>query len=70
MNTLQTKETAVVATFDTHQQAAQGVKERQKSGFDMKKLSIIRHRHHLLLPIAHGSAEEVGQAAILQRAHG
>ena len=69
MNTLQTKETAAVATFDTHQQAEQGVKERQKSGFNMKKLSIIRHRHHLL-PIAHGSAEEVEQAAILQRAHG
>ena len=69
MNTLQTNENAFIATFDTHQQAEQGVKERQKSGFDMKKLSIIGHRHHLL-PIAHGSAEEVEQAAILQRAHG
>ncbi len=68
MNTLQTNENAVVATFDTHQQAEQGVKARQKSGFDMKKLSIIDRCHHRL-PIVRGSAEEVEQAAILQWAH-
>ncbi len=46
MNTLQSSENAVVAMFDTHQQAEQGVKELQKSGFDMKKLSIIGRGYH------------------------
>ena len=46
METLQPNQSAVVATFDTHPQAEQGVKELQKSGFDMNKLSIIGHGYH------------------------
>ena len=46
METLQPNQSAVVATFDTHLQAEQGVKELQKSGFDMKKLSIIGRGYH------------------------
>src|ERR1700678_1651753 len=37
---------AVIATFDSHLQAEAGVKELQKSGFDMKKLSIIGKDYH------------------------
>lgn len=36
----------VVATYDTHEQAEQTVKELQKSGFDMKKLSIVGRNPH------------------------
>lgn len=37
---------SVVAIFNTHGQAEKAVKELQKSGFDMKKLSIVgRDRH-------------------------
>jgi len=46
METLQPNQSAVVATFDTHLQAEQGVKELQKSGFDMNKLSIIGRGYH------------------------
>jgi hypothetical protein len=46
METIQANQSAVVATFDTHQQAEQGVKELQKSGFDMNKLSIIGRGYH------------------------
>lgn len=46
METQQPNQSAVVATFDTHPQAEQGVKELQKSGFDMQKLSIIGRGYH------------------------
>ena len=36
---MNTKENAVVATYDTHTEAEEAVKELQRSGFDMKKLS-------------------------------
>ena len=35
------KESAVVAIFDTHQQAEDAIKDLQRSGFDMHKLSIV-----------------------------
>lgn len=46
METMQANQSAVVATFDTHQQAELGIKELQKSGFDMNKLSIIGRGYH------------------------
>ncbi len=46
METLQPNQSAVIATFDTHPQAELGVKELQKSGFDMHKLSIIGRGYH------------------------
>jgi hypothetical protein len=46
MATLQPNQSAVIATFDTHPQAELGVKELQKSGFDMNKLSIIGPGYH------------------------
>ena len=46
METIQANQSAVVATFDTHRQAEQGVKELQKSGFNMNKLSIIGRGYH------------------------
>ncbi len=36
-----TNENAIVAVFDTHVQADEAIKSLQKSGFDMKKLSIV-----------------------------
>jgi uncharacterized membrane protein len=36
----------VVAVYDTHTQAEQTVKELQRSGFDMKKLSIVAKNPH------------------------
>jgi hypothetical protein len=36
---MNTKENAVVATYDTHTEAEEAVEELQRSGFDMKKLS-------------------------------
>jgi uncharacterized membrane protein len=36
----------VVAVYDTHVEAEQTVKELQKSGFDMKKLSIVAKNPH------------------------
>ena len=36
----------VVAVYDTHTQAEGAVKELQKSGFDMKKLSIVARNPH------------------------
>lgn len=35
------KENVVIAVYDTHQDAEEAVRELQKSGFDMKKLSIV-----------------------------
>jgi len=40
------KEDAVVATYNTHTEAEEAVKEIQRSGFDMKKLSIIGKDYH------------------------
>jgi hypothetical protein len=37
---------AVVAIYDSHTQAEEAVKEIQKSGFDMKKLSIVGRDYH------------------------
>src|SRR5271170_966242 len=36
----------VVAVYDAHTTAEQGVKELQKAGFDMKKLSIVAKNPH------------------------
>ncbi len=35
------KKSAVVALYDTHEEAEKAVRELQRSGFDMKKLSIV-----------------------------
>lgn len=40
------KQNAIVASFDSHDLAEQAVKELQKSGFDMKKLSILGKGYH------------------------
>ena len=40
------KETVAVAIFNTHVEAENAVKELQKSGFDMKKLSIVGKDYH------------------------
>src|SRR5579863_1476879 len=37
---------SVVAIYETHSQAEQAVKELQKSGFDMKKMSIVGKDYH------------------------
>lgn len=37
---------AVVATYNTHTEAEAGIKELQRSGFDMKKLSIVGKDYH------------------------
>src|SRR5271167_3585859 len=41
-----TKTNSVVAIYDTHSQAEEAVKSLQKSGFDMKKLSIVGKDYH------------------------
>jgi len=43
---MNTKTNSVVAIYDTHTQAEEAVKELEKSGFDMKKLSIIGKDYH------------------------
>ena len=40
------KENVAVAIFNTHEEAENAVKELQKSGFDMKKLSIVGKGYH------------------------
>jgi uncharacterized membrane protein len=40
------KRSAIVATFNTHTEAESAVKEIQKAGFDMKKLSIVGKDYH------------------------
>jgi len=40
------KQSAIVATFNTHTEAEYAVKEVQKAGFDMKKLSIVGKDYH------------------------
>ena len=37
---------SVVAIFDSHDRAEDAIRELQKSGFDMKKLSIIGRDYH------------------------
>ena len=37
---------AVVAVYDNHSAAEDAVKELQKSGFDMKKLSVVGKDYH------------------------
>ena len=39
-------QTAIAAVYDTHTMAEAAVKELQKSGFDMKKLSIVGRNYH------------------------
>ena len=39
-------ENSVVATFDSHDRAEEAIRELQKSGFDMKKLSIVGKDFH------------------------
>jgi uncharacterized membrane protein len=41
-----TKMNSVVAIYDTHSQAEEAVRNLQKSGFDMKKLSIVGKDYH------------------------
>jgi uncharacterized membrane protein len=41
-----TKTNTVVAIYDTHSEAEEGVKDLQKSGIDMKKLSIVGKDYH------------------------
>jgi uncharacterized membrane protein len=41
-----TKTNSVVAIYDTHSQAEEAVKDLQRSGIDMKKLSIIGKDYH------------------------
>ncbi len=41
-----TKHCSAVATYATHESAEAAVKELQKSGFDMKKLSIVGRDYH------------------------
>jgi hypothetical protein len=38
---------AIVAIYKSHAEAEAGIKELQRSGFDMKKLSIIGRDHHM-----------------------
>jgi uncharacterized membrane protein len=40
------KQNSVVAIFESHQQAEDGIRELQKSGVDMKKLSIVGKDYH------------------------
>ena len=40
------KENAAIAVYDTHIQAEAAIKELQKSGIDMKKLSILGKDYH------------------------
>jgi uncharacterized membrane protein len=40
------QENSMVALYDTHEEAEQAVKKLQKSGFDMKQLSIVGKDYH------------------------
>lgn len=46
MGTLTNRRCAVVAIYPSHEQAEQAVKELQKSGFNMKQLSIVGRDYH------------------------
>ena len=41
-----TKENAIVATYNSHQDAEEAVQQLQRAGFDMKKLSIVGKDYH------------------------
>jgi uncharacterized membrane protein len=41
-----TETNSVVAIYETHSQAEEAVKELQRSGFDMKKMSIVGKDYH------------------------
>jgi hypothetical protein len=41
-----TSENAIVAVYDTHSQAEEAIQDLQRSGFDMKKLSIVGKGYH------------------------
>lgn len=41
-----TKENAVIAVYETHNQAEDTIRELERSGFDMKKLSILGRGYH------------------------
>jgi uncharacterized membrane protein len=45
-NPIMSEQSSVVAIFESHNQAEDAVRELQKSGFDMKKLSIIGKDYH------------------------
>ncbi|MEI7582898.1 general stress protein [Runella sp.] len=40
------KENAMVALYDTHEEAEMAIRELQKSGYDMKQLSIVGQDYH------------------------
>ena len=46
MTSTMTKNSSVVAIYKSHVEAEAAVKEQQKSGFDMKKLSIVGRDYH------------------------
>ncbi len=46
MTTTITKNSSVVAVYKSHTEAENAIKELQKSGFDMKKLSIVGRDYH------------------------
>jgi len=46
METIAVKHNSVVATYPSHLAAEAAIKELEKSGFDMKKLSIIGRNYH------------------------
>lgn len=43
---MQEKQNSVIAIYNTHTEAEEGVKSLQKAGFDMKKLSIVGKDYH------------------------
>ena len=45
-NQIMTDKNSVVAIFDSHDRAEDAIRELQKSGFDMKKLSIVGKDYH------------------------
>jgi uncharacterized membrane protein len=45
-NRIMSEKNSVVAIFESHNQAEDAVRELQKSGFDMKKLSIVGKDYH------------------------
>jgi len=45
-NPIMSEQNSVVAIFESHNQAEDSVRELQKSGFDMKKLSIVGRDYH------------------------
>ena len=46
MSNGQDSDSAVIAMYDTHQQAEDAIRQLQRSGFNMKKLSIIGKDYH------------------------